>query len=349
MNFSKKSIWWIVITAILLFSLSSFAEIFFSTEMNWQQKIWLSLIVIVYFAFHWLAVIWISFKLQKQYPHARQDWNRLIKTYLLSASVIVITMIIMDGISNTFEGEAFQLSLSELLFDIFQGMGIAILIVSLAEASYQYRKNQRSERENAELIRVNLLAQYNNLKQQVNPHFLFNSLNTLSSLISIDPQRAETFVEELSFVYRYLLQTGQHELVKISQELNFLCSYIHLIKTRFGNGLDISINIPDEYHHYLMPPLSLQMLVENAVKHNEISVDKPLKIELYLTAAEQIEVSNNLQEKSVAMPSEKVGLVNIITKYRLLGQGEVVILKTATHFKVSLPLIKSTTHESIDY
>lgn len=349
MNFSKKSIWWIVITAILLFSLSNFAEIFFSTEMSWKQKTWMSLIVIVYFAFHWLAVIWISFKLQKRYPHARQDWNRLIRTYLYSASVIVITMIVMHGISNTFAGKAFQLNLSELLFDIFQGMGIAILIVSLAEASYQYRKNQRSERENAELMRVNLLAQYNNLKQQVNPHFLFNSLNTLSSLISIDPERAEVFVEELSLVYRYLLQTGQDELVKINQELNFLMSYIHLIQTRFGNGLDISISIPGKYHHYLIPPLSLQMLVENAVKHNEISVDNPLKIDLSVTADDRIEVCNNLQEKSVAMPSEKVGLVNIITKYRLLGQGEVVILKTATQFKVSLPLIKSAVHETIDH
>lgn len=348
MNFRKKSIWWIVVTAILLFSLSNFAEIFSSEETSLRDKVWMSLLIVAYFAFHWLAVIWISFTLQKRYPHARQDTKRLVRTYAFSALLIVLSMILIDGILNRFVGKSFWLPLEKNLFDLFQGMGITILIVSLAEAFYQYRKNQRSERENAELTRVNLLAQYNHLKQQVNPHFLFNSLNTLSSLISIDPQRAEEFIGELSLVYRYLLQTGQDELVKLSQELHFLSSYIHLIKTRFSNGLITEIDIPTMYHHFMIPPLSLQMLVENAVKHNEVSREHPLHIRIAVGAETCIEVCNNLQEKSVAMPSEKVGLVNIMTKYRLLGQEEVVILKTATHFKVSLPLIKTGIHETID-
>lgn len=348
MNFSKRSIWWIAATAILLFSLSNLAGIFFSTKMSVEKKIGFGFIVICYFAFHWLAIIWISFRLQTRYPHAGEDRKRLIRTYLYSALIITITMVIIDGIENVFLGRPFWLTMGQNLFDLFQGMGIAILIVSLTEAFYQYQKNQRSERENAELTRVNLLAQYNHLKQQVNPHFLFNSLNTVSSLIHVDPHRAEVFIGELSLVYRYLLQTGQEELVKVSEELRFLHSYIHLIKTRFGKGLDIELDIPPSAHHFLIPPLSLQLLVENAVKHNEASVENPLHLSIAVHPDDRIEVCNNLQEKAIAMPSEKIGLVNIMAKYRLLGEKEVVILKTDDHFKVSLPLIKTGIHEAVD-
>lgn len=348
MNLSKKSIWWIVSAAVLVFSLSNIAGIAAMDELKLQRKVILSLIMVCYFTFHWLAVYWISQRLQKRYPNARQDRTRLIKTYVYSALVLLISMLSIDSIQNIFLGKSYTIKLSEFLSDLFQAMGIAILIVSLMEAFYQYFKNQQSERANAELMRVNLLAQYNNLKQQVNPHFLFNSLNTLSSLISIDPQRAENFISELSLVYRYLLHNSQDELVALSKELHFLNSYVHLIKTRFGSGLFFAINVPDNYRHYLIPPLSLQLLVENAVKHNEVSPENPLHIEISITPDLRIRVTNNLQEKNIAVPSEKVGLVNIMAKYRLLGQDEVIVLKTTNDFSVSLPLIKSEIHERTD-
>lgn len=341
MELSKRSIWWLVSIAILFFSLSNTAGIFALEVLSIHQKVMLSLIVLFYFAFHWLAVIVVSVKLQKRYPEARQDRLRLSKTYAYSSLIIISTMIIMDGIQNLFLDKPFGLSLGENLFNLFQGLGISILLVSLTEAFYQYYKNQRSERENAELNRLNLLAQYNNLKQQVNPHFLFNSLNTLSALINSDPGRAETFIEELSLVYRYLLQNSQDELVELNKELHFLNSYIHLIKTRFGTGLNIQIEVDPIWHYYLVPPLSLQLLVENAVKHNELSPDRPLLLRIRAAADQRINIWNNLQPKRIALPSEKVGLVNIMTKYRLLGQPEVIVLKTSTSFSVSLPLIKN--------
>lgn len=316
--------------------------------MSGQTKVLLSIIILVYFALHWAAVIWLSMYLQKRYPRQDQDTVRLAKTYAYSAFILVSTMILMDGIQHLLVKQTFTVSLSDVLFDIFQGMGIAILIVSLAEAFYQYKKNRQSEQEKAALVRVNLLAQYNHLKQQVSPHFLFNSLNTLSSLISVDAVRAERFVSELSLVYRYLLQNSEDKLVELGKELLFIRSYMHLMKTRFGAGLCIAIDIPQSWHSYLIPPLSLQLLVENAIKHNVVSPDQPLHITIRIVDDERIDVSNNLQEKQLRLPSAKVGLVNIMEKYRLLGQAEVFVLKTATEFSVSLPLIKFQGHGSAD-
>jgi sensor histidine kinase YesM len=348
MNFSRRSIWWLVAVAVILFTFSNVAGIFGQNDLSTQHKVLLSLIILVYFSLHWAAVIWLSTYLQKRFPASEQDRERLTRTYAYSALILVSTMILIDCLQNLLIKKSFEITLSDIFFDIFQGMGIAILIVSLTEAFYQYEKNRQSEQEKAELVRVNLLAQYNNLKQQVSPHFLFNSLNTLSSLIGIDPGRAERFVSELSLVYRYLLQNSEDKLVELGKELLFINSYIHLMKTRFGSGLCVEIDVPSQWHSFLIPPLSMQLLVENAIKHNVVSPDQPLKIEISVTPDQHIQIKNNLQEKQLSLPSEKVGLVNIMEKYRLLGQAEVVVLKTATEFSVSLPLIKYQGYGSTD-
>lgn len=340
MKFSKKSIWLLVSVAVVLFTLSNVVGIIAQDEFSGRQKVILSIMVLFYFALHWVTVVSLSFYLQKRYPKAHQDRIRLAKTYVYGALIVIGTMIFMHAVENFYTGQEKVLPISETLFDTFQGLGIAILLVSLTEAFFQYQKNQQSERENAELTRVNLMAQYNNLKQQVSPHFLFNSLNTLSSLIGIDPERAEAFVGELSVVYRYLLQNSEDGLVSLGKELNFIHSYIHLMKTRFGDGLYVSIDVPSVWNDYQIPPLSLQLLVENAIKHNVISPDQPLRIDIQIAEGQRICVRNNLQKKQQSLPSEKVGLVNIITKYRLLGQGEVLVMKSDRDFCVSLPLVK---------
>ncbi|MCB0632715.1 MAG: histidine kinase [Saprospiraceae bacterium] len=348
MNFSRRSIWGLVSIAVILFTFSNVAGILGQDELSAKNKILLSVIILVYFSLHWATVIWLSMHWQKRYPENEQDRIRLTKTYTFSALVLVVTMMLIDCLQNLLIKNEFKITPYEALFDVFQGMGIAILIVSLTEAFYQYEKNRQSEKEKAELVRVNLLAQYNHLKQQVSPHFLFNSLNTLSSLISIDPIRAERFVSELSLVYRYLLQNSEDKMVELGKELLFLNSYIHLMKTRFGSGLSVDIDVPAIWHTYLIPPLSLQLLVENAIKHNVVSPDQPLHIEIKITEDQNIQIKNNLQGKQLSLPSEKVGLVNIMEKYRLLGQAEVVVLKTDTEFSVSLPLIKYQGHGSTD-
>jgi LytS/YehU family sensor histidine kinase len=231
--------------------------------------------------------------------------------------------------------------------NFMQSILIVMLTVGAYEAIYFYQLLIKSEKEKEELLRANLQSQFDSLKGQVNPHFLFNSLNTLSSLISKDPLKAEDFVVELSTVYRYLLKSNEGELTTLKNELNFIQSFLHLLKTRFGNGLQEEIAVEDKYLLYQLPPLTLQMLVENAVKHNIIATAKPLKICILTTPDGKLTVKNNLQKKTHQVPSGKVGLANIISRYKLLKQPEVMVNETAADFIVTVPLIKTETHEGI--
>jgi LytS/YehU family sensor histidine kinase len=179
------------------------------------------------------------------------------------------------------------------------------------------------------------------LKNQVNPHFLFNSLNTLSSLVSISPEQAERFIDELSSVYRYLLQSNEQVLATLRAEIEFANSYYHLLKTRYGDAIQLTINIDSIHFDFLIPSLSLQLLLENSTKHNIVSTAKPLHIHIYTqTAPDRLVVSNNLQRKINPVPSNKMGLVNIMKTLQLLNQQEVVVQESEKEFVVILPLIK---------
>jgi len=178
------------------------------------------------------------------------------------------------------------------------------------------------------------------LKGQVNPHFLFNSLNSLSSLISDDPEKAEKFLDEMSKVYRYLLRTNEDGLTSLESEMQFINSYFHLLKTRYGDGLEMEIRINEKYNGYQLPPLTLQMLVENAVKHNMILKDSPLQILIMTTNSGKLVVTNNLQRKDRMVSSNKIGLTNIVKKYRLMKKEEISVRDDGKEFAVVVPLIQ---------
>ncbi|WP_460981484.1 histidine kinase [Spirosoma fluminis] len=181
------------------------------------------------------------------------------------------------------------------------------------------------------------------LQAQLSPHFLFNSLNSLSSLIADDPIKAERFVDELSSVYRYLLQASDRELTTLATEMKFISSYYHLLKTRYGQGICLQVDIHDTYQEFLLPPLTLQLLVENAVKHNVVSPNNPLTIRIYTDNDGALVVRNNLQRKRLnRLASTKKGLENINLKYKLLNQPAIDICETDDAFDVIVPLIPST-------
>lgn len=185
-----------------------------------------------------------------------------------------------------------------------------------------------------------LSSRYESLKNQVNPHFLFNSLNVLTSLVYKDQDEAAKFIKKLSEVYRYVLDTRDQEVVNIDQELEFLNSYLFLQKMRFGDSLQISIDLGGN-SGIQVPPLSLQMLVENAIKHNEVSKEMPLTIDLKMEEGEYIVVSNNLQKKNIIKKEEsaKVGLSNIKARYEFLTNKPVLIEDSNGSFSVSLPVL----------
>lgn len=186
--------------------------------------------------------------------------------------------------------------------------------------------------------RESVAAQYESLKSQVNPHFLFNSLNALTNLVYEDQNKAAKFIKQLSEVYRYVLDTREKEVVPIADELKFLHSYIFLQEIRFGSNLSVQIDLKDT--HYSVAPLALQLLIENAIKHNIVSSEDPLHIRLFRDG-DYIVVENNLQKKSVlGEPTSGLGLENIRQRYSFLTNKEVVISQAGGKFSVKLPVIE---------
>jgi len=189
------------------------------------------------------------------------------------------------------------------------------------------------------LQKENLQSQFDVLKQQVNPHFLFNSLNVLTSLIKLEPDLAEKFTEHLSKVYRYVLENKDNELVKLTTELDFLDAYIFLLNIRFMGKIIVNIRIPDEKRNCLVIPLAMQLLIENAIKHNAMSKKSPLVIDIFIDENHFLNIINNLQEREAHMASTGVGLKNIQNRYLLLNNSAPEFEKTPTHFIARIPLI----------
>ncbi|MBO0952518.1 histidine kinase [Fibrella sp. HMF5405] len=201
----------------------------------------------------------------------------------------------------------------------------------------------RSEQEREKLQVANLQSQFDVLKQQVNPHFLFNALNSLSALISEDPQRAELFVDKLSGVYRYILRANSELLTTLAAELDFIDDYFHLLQTRHDAGLSLRIAVDQARYNCRLPPLTLQLLVENAVKHNVVSSKRPLAIHICTDEMGQLLVANNRQPKTTRALSNGVGLNNIVAKYQILNLPPPLIEETASQFAVRLSLLADAT------
>lgn len=194
------------------------------------------------------------------------------------------------------------------------------------------------------LQKENLQSQFEVLKQQVNPHFLFNSLNVLTSLIKADPDLAETFTEKLSKVYRYVLENKEKDLVSLSTEMDFLNAYLFLINIRFSGKIIVEIDIDSKYAEYRVLPIAVQMLIENAIKHNTYSKTNPLLINIYTDENGNLIVCNNLKARETIMASTGVGLENITRRYSLISNHVPVFTKTETHFIARLPLLKADKH-----
>ncbi len=219
---------------------------------------------------------------------------------------------------------------------------IVILITIIYESINAFEQRHQALVEAERLKKANLQSRFDALKQQVSPHFLFNSLNVLDSLIEEDPARARQFLEELSSVYRYLLRSNVHQLTSLTTELAFIQSYYHLLRTRYGSGLNLIIRVGEQYSRHQLPPLTLQLLVENAVKHNIVLAEQPLTVEILTDDRGRLVVRNNLQRRNGRVVSNGVGLSNILIKYRMLGQPEPRVEEDREQFIVTLPLVEST-------
>jgi LytS/YehU family sensor histidine kinase len=229
------------------------------------------------------------------------------------------------------------------LFDFFYTSGLilvfTLMIIAIYESFYSISAWNHMRLEAETLKRQNLQSQLESLKDQIKPHFLFNSLSTLIGLIDEDKERSKKFVEELAFVYRYLLQSSDRNLIPLSEELDFIKAYYYLLKTRFEDRLLLDIYVGNGAAQQLIPPLTLQILLENAAKHNVISSDNPLRVVIQMTGEHELEVVNNLQRKTPAAPSTRTGLAHLAAKYTFLQLSEPQIFETADQFKVRVALI----------
>jgi LytS/YehU family sensor histidine kinase len=194
-------------------------------------------------------------------------------------------------------------------------------------------KTQKLEKEKA-------IAMFDNLKQQLNPHFLFNSLSSLSGLIEWDAQVASKFLNQLSVIYRYILKNAENETVLLQDEILFATMYVDLQKTRFNEGLVVNVDVAEEFYDKLIAPVTVQNMIENAIKHNIIDKKRPLVIDIFVDDNEYLVIRNNLQKKSVVETSNQKGLQQFISLYQYMTSKPVIIeSQNPTHFIIKIPLI----------
>tara|TARA_R110000868_G_scaffold243900_1_gene499991 strand:+ start:19134 stop:20180 length:1047 start_codon:yes stop_codon:yes gene_type:complete len=242
--------------------------------------------------------------------------------HLLFPTYELASMVVM----NEFRGILINLTICMFIYILYQSYQTRLIIVELQKVKSDH-----------------LEAKYELLKQQVNPHFLFNSLSTLKSMIEIGEKHTTDFIVHLSDFYRFSLENRKQDVIMLSEELKILHAYIFLLKARFEDGIQLIIELSNEAKQSQIPPFTLQLLVENCIKHNVISLDKPLIIKLYVED-DFLVMKNKIQPKKVPEVSTGMGLENINDRYLLIAQKKIVIVKDNNFFKVKLPIIYEYTH-----
>lgn len=231
-----------------------------------------------------------------------------------------------------------RLDNSSLLLVLILAQIVAIVGLSFQLGIELVERSRHLTLEVELLKREQLQARFESLKQQLSPHFLFNSLSTLSGLVHEEPDAAEQFIGEMAHVYRYLLQHGEQPAVPLRDELAFARSYTYLLQMRFGEGVRLEGDLPADVLDRQLPPLALQLLVENAVKHNALSHRQPLVIRIEFVAPATLRVCNPRRPRLTAGASNGTGLSNLTNRVRLLNQQKLLIEQTAEEFCVLVPL-----------
>lgn len=290
-------------------------------------------------ALYWTGAVYIFHFYRRYYPEISKTPLRLLITYV----TLMVWMMVGGLPLKLLFGFA---TLDTLLsYESFRdtlpvSVSLGFVIGTIYEAVYFFENWKRTFQLNEQLKSQQIKTQFEVLQNQMSPHFLFNSLNTLTTLIAENQEVAIDFTQKLSEVYRYILQHKERELVTIGEELEFAKAYFFLLKMRYPENLERHFNIDPTHYQKHIAPLTLQMLIENAIKHNVVSKAHPLHIDVYIENDQSIIVKNNLQPKKSLERSTKTGLQNIQKRYQLLGYQNVDIISTAKNFIVAIPLVK---------
>lgn len=295
------------------------------------------LIAFCFTTVYWNGATYVIYYFRRKFPEISRTARRLFFT---AFSIILWMMIggipvkLLFGLCTFYEAFTPAEHVEFIPFNM-----VAATVITLGyEAFYFFDKWKEQFRLNEQLKNQQIKTQYEVLQNQMSPHFLFNSLNTLASIIPEDASSAVDFTEKLSDVYRYILTNKERELVPLKEELDFVFSYLFLLRMRYPDNLSFECLIDESYHSMTIPPLTLQMLVENAIKHNVVSKAKPLHIDIYIENGKSIIVRNNLQRKESPEKSTKTGLDNIRKRYDILGM-KIDVITSSSKFMVAVPLI----------
>ncbi len=309
-----------------------------------QMGFWVDyLISIVFTGVYWNLCYGVFILYRRRFKKIDQTAIRLLLT--------IFTMVVFTIIFNPIIRLSFGLvSIDEIINNpsiIFEFVPLVIFVSftvgSFYESVYFFEKYKASIKHNEELKSQQVKTRFEVLQNQMSPHFLFNSLNTLTTLIMEDQKIAHDFTEKLSDVYRYILHTKNKEIITLKEELEFVKDYLFLLQMRYPKNLHISFNIDEKLLEWNLPPLTLQILVENCVKHNVVSNSHPLFIEIYTNPDNCLLVKNEIREKASLDDSTKTGLDNIRKRYHLLIEKDIDVIRTERNFIVSVPLIQMHT------
>jgi len=261
---------------------------------------------------------------------------RLLLFYVLALAVITLVFAVFVVLSNLIRGNGFPdfLWLVHELKGSFIASAIAFLFVTPVFFFIPWQESMKRE---YALREQNLIFQNETLKNQVNPHFLFNSLNTLSSLVNTEVAVAGQFIAKLSVIYRYILDNSSKQTVSLNEEISFIRDYYYLHQIRNEGKIKLEIDINSDGYSYKIIPISLQLLVENAIKHNMATQDKPLTINVYLEG-KYVVIKNNIRKMATQVVSTKIGLKNLNERVRLVTVKEIIVTEQEGNFIVKVPL-----------
>jgi len=295
---------------------------------------------IMFFGFFiWYLDVLLTRYIHDMFSAYRDTLKRILALFVKQVLIIALSAgIFTSGIMQMPVGEV-HVTIAQYWMCFGIALGITLIAMVIWEGDYIFQQWKESLTENEKYTQLGLQIEFDVLKSQVNPHFLFNCFNTLSALIAEDKQKAEAFLDELSKVYRYLLRNNEDGMSRLKSEIQFIRSYFELLRTRHGEAVQLQIDVDKRYDDYLLPSLSLQLLVENAVKHNSLSKNYPLNIEVFTTVGNKLIVNNNLQPRAQKVPSGNVGLKNIRMKYELISQPGFQVMNDGNSFTAVLPLI----------
>ena len=298
-------------------------------------------VILFFVSFLMISITWeflnfVNNRLNKVLPFERSISTRILLQLSIGA---VFALVVRYGIykfgepSLDFKLDSLFMASTWVLY-VFASAGlntIFFLKYFIVRWKESIRQTERLEKEKTQV-------QFDNLKNQLNPHFLFNALTSLNSLISENQQLASQFLQHMSKVYRYVLQNKDKNFVSLQTELNFIKNYVFLVETRFGGALEIKFEIREGAHEQAIVPVTLQILIENAIKHNIVDHEKPLSIDIF-TSGDYLVISNNLQKRKTVETSNKLGLENLKSLYKFLTQRPVIVEELDDRFNVKVPLI----------